>query len=330
MYCVPCGKEAMFKCARCNQVSYCSQLCQTNHWKEHRLSCIELAKTGLLDEAERARTSELKKELFRIAGDAFSDVSNRFKFFRVSGYLPKDLKQDLKTNWDELVQDSLDKAYYQVVVASTQKWIARFDEQHVQTFAVTAKMKTATGEIKWRLASVAVVLVNESENAAYLALFAAKKFVYGVTVLSLGKLLHYLMFANLEKHNVHNLYLEAAYTVVTTTNKDGYSLRFDDVNNKLVQYYMGLLYRISVYNCEDGKTDWRKLFPGVSGTPVSEDERENRSIIFKADGHGFAMSWCGIDKTRLETETRNAIEKLHTTLQFIKANDADDLMFSTS
>jgi hypothetical protein len=42
--CCTCGevKQKIFCCSRCKVASYCSKECQTEHWKDHKLNCVDL------------------------------------------------------------------------------------------------------------------------------------------------------------------------------------------------------------------------------------------------------------------------------------------------
>ena len=43
--CAVCGTgylgEKLFKCSRCSDICYCSKTCQSTHWSEHKLVCVE-------------------------------------------------------------------------------------------------------------------------------------------------------------------------------------------------------------------------------------------------------------------------------------------------
>jgi hypothetical protein len=41
--CAICGKDAINRCSKCNQVSYCSRECQKTDWKSHKLECGNIA-----------------------------------------------------------------------------------------------------------------------------------------------------------------------------------------------------------------------------------------------------------------------------------------------
>jgi len=41
MQCIVCNKKTTLKCSKCNNIYYCSKICQRNNWKLHKYTCSE-------------------------------------------------------------------------------------------------------------------------------------------------------------------------------------------------------------------------------------------------------------------------------------------------
>ena len=323
MDCANCAASALHCCSGCDRAYYCSARCQKEDWAEHKARC----KVGAFPES-RPKISELAISDY-IINDTLealqtAGLEERFDFWYVEGAIESKLEKELLYEWEATTRGELQKSYLTSLVAKSRSWVAVNGPQSVLTLVITAKMrrrKPKRGEdpntapnVVWRIVGFAIMFISWDRSSALLSVIGARDLQHGVAKLRLGKLIHFIAFAMMQDLGVQHLYLEAANRVRTTEEAGDFS----DINSFLAKFYLDLLYKISATDCRDGESDWRSRFPGLTDPPRTRQELEQDTPSFKlltTGANGLAMSWCDLDKTKLENEARRTTRDIITILQ---------------
>jgi len=323
MECANCAALSEKCCTGCNRVYYCSVRCQTEDWSEHKARC----KVGAFPQS-RPEFSKLESTdyIIRDTLEALqtAGLEERFDFWYVEGAIEKNLEKELIYEWEATTRGELQKSYLTSLVEKSRSWVAANGPQSVLTLVITAKMRRSKlkrgndpnvfPNVVWRIVGFAIMFISWDRSSALLSVIGARDLQYERAKLRLGKLIHYIAFAMLDDLGVRHLYLEAANRVRTTEEAGDFS----DINSFLAKFYLELLYKISATDCTDGNSDWRSRFPGLTDTPRTQQELQQDTPSFKlltTGADGLAMSWCDLDKTKLENEARITTWNIINTLQ---------------